>query len=50
MGRGDKRSGRGKVAAGSFGKTRNRKKIKARIKRTAERAKANKKSLSKKKK
>jgi ribosomal small subunit protein bTHX len=35
MGRGDKKSTKGKRTIGSFGVTRNRKKIKAQIKRAA---------------
>jgi ribosomal small subunit protein bTHX len=35
MGRGDKKSKKGKRTKGSYGKTRNRKAIKARIKRAA---------------
>jgi ribosomal small subunit protein bTHX len=35
MGRGDKKSAKGKRTKGSYGVTRNRKKIKARLKRTA---------------
>ena len=35
MGRGDKKSKKGKRSQGSFGVSRNRKKIKARLKRTA---------------
>lgn len=35
MGRGDKKSRKGKRTAGSFGVSRNRKKIKARLKRAA---------------
>ncbi|MBX2894336.1 MAG: 30S ribosomal protein THX [Cyclobacteriaceae bacterium] len=35
MGRGDKKSRKGKRTIGSFGVTRNRKKIKARLKRVA---------------
>ncbi len=35
MGRGDKKSKKGKRTKGSFGNSRNRKKIKARLKRTA---------------
>jgi len=35
MGRGDKKSAKGKRSKGSYGNTRNRKKIKARLKRTA---------------
>ncbi|MCW5912398.1 MAG: 30S ribosomal protein THX [Cyclobacteriaceae bacterium] len=35
MGRGDKKSRKGKRTTGSFGVTRNRKKIKARLKRVA---------------
>jgi ribosomal small subunit protein bTHX len=50
MGRGDKRSRRGKIATGSFGKSRNRKKIKARLAKSAATARANKKKTSKKKK
>lgn len=37
MGRGDKKSKKGKRTIGSFGNSRNRKKIKARLKRTASR-------------
>ena len=35
MGRGDKKSTKGKRSKGSYGNTRNRKTIKARLKRTA---------------
>lgn len=35
MGRGDKKSAKGKRTIGSFGNTRSRKKIKARLKRVA---------------
>jgi ribosomal small subunit protein bTHX len=35
MGRGDKKSKKGKRTIGSFGNSRNKKKIKARLKRTA---------------
>ena len=35
MGRGDKKSAKGKRSKGSYGNTRNRKAIKARLKRTA---------------
>jgi ribosomal small subunit protein bTHX len=35
MGRGDKKSTKGKRTKGSYGNTRNRKAIKARLKRTA---------------
>lgn len=35
MGRGDKKSTKGKRSKGSYGVTRNKKKIKARLKRTA---------------
>jgi ribosomal small subunit protein bTHX len=35
MGKGDKKSAKGKRAIGSFGNSRNRKSIKARLKRTA---------------
>jgi len=35
MGRGDKKSKKGKRTKGSFGVSRNKKKIKARLKRTA---------------
>ena len=35
MGRGDKKSAKGKRTKGSYGVTRNRKKIKAKLKRTA---------------
>lgn len=38
MGRGDKKSTKGKRSKGSYGNTRNRKKIKARLKRTASKA------------
>jgi ribosomal small subunit protein bTHX len=37
MGRGDKKSKKGKRTIGSFGNSRNKKKIKARLKRTASR-------------
>ncbi len=37
MGRGDKKSKKGKRTKGSFGNSRNKKKIKARLKRTASR-------------
>jgi ribosomal small subunit protein bTHX len=37
MGRGDKKSAKGKRTKGSYGVTRNRKKIKAKLKRTASR-------------
>ncbi len=35
MGRGDKKSTKGKRSKGSYGKTRNKKKIKEKLKRTA---------------
>jgi ribosomal small subunit protein bTHX len=35
MGRGDKKSGKGKRTKGSYGVTRNRKQIKAQLKRSA---------------
>lgn len=35
MGRGDKKSAKGKRTKGSYGNTRNRKKIKAKLKRAA---------------
>jgi 30S ribosomal protein S31 len=35
MGRGDKKSKKGKITKGSYGKSRNRKAIKAKLKRTA---------------
>lgn len=35
MGRGDKKSKKGKIAKGSFGNSRRKKKIKAKLKRTA---------------
>jgi ribosomal small subunit protein bTHX len=35
MGRGDKKSAKGKRTKGSYGNARNRKKIKAKLKRTA---------------
>ena len=35
MGRGDKKSKKGKIAKGSFGKSRSRKAIRAKMKRTA---------------
>jgi len=50
MGRGDKRSRRGKISTGSFGKSRNRKKIKARLKTAAATVRANKKKKATKKK
>lgn len=50
MGRGDKRSRRGKISTGSFGKSRNRKKIKARLERAAATVRANKKKKATKKK
>jgi ribosomal small subunit protein bTHX len=37
MGRGDKKSAKGKRTKGSYGVSRNRKKIKAKLKRTASR-------------
>jgi len=37
MGRGDKKSKKGKRSIGSFGNSRSRKKIKSRLKRTASR-------------
>ncbi|HCW08040.1 MAG TPA: 30S ribosomal protein THX [Cytophagales bacterium] len=40
MGRGDKKSTKGKRTKGSYGNTRNRKKIKARLKRTASKSSA----------
>ncbi|MFN5170388.1 MAG: 30S ribosomal protein THX [Cyclobacteriaceae bacterium] len=40
MGRGDKKSKRGKRWKGSYGVSRNRKKIKTRLKRSASRKKA----------
>jgi ribosomal small subunit protein bTHX len=40
MGRGDKKSKKGKRWKGSFGVTRNKKKIKAKLKRTASKKKA----------
>lgn len=42
MGKGDQRSKKGKVFAGTFGKTRNRSKIKARVARATSRVKAGK--------
>jgi ribosomal small subunit protein bTHX len=50
MGRGDKRSTRGKISSGSFGKTRNRKKIKARLAKAAATVIANKKKKTSTKK
>lgn len=35
MGRGDKKSKKGKIAKGSYGKSRSRKAIRAKLKRTA---------------
>lgn len=35
MGRGDKKTKKGKISKGSYGKARNRKAIKAKLKRTA---------------
>ena len=50
MGKGDRRSKKGKVFAGSFGNSRNRKKIKARVKSTKTRAATAKRKTTTKKK
>ncbi len=50
MGRGDKRSRRGKISAGSYGNSRNRKKDKARVLRAKNSAGARRKAVKNPKK
>lgn len=50
MGRGDKRSRRGKISAGSYGNTRSRRKDKAQVKRTEASARARRKAVKNPKK
>jgi ribosomal small subunit protein bTHX len=47
MGRGDKKSKKGKVSKGSFGVSRNRKTIKARLKRSTTKKSADEESAAK---